>query len=123
MNTITRAGLCLPLALFLFGLLSTPAFAQERLHRIVWEHPEPRTVSYFVVLLSPEGRVEGARETIVGRPPGVPSFGSTRFEAIVAFEPSELLAVSAVGLDGRRSPPSRWLPMPPSQPGRPMLVD
>jgi len=124
MNTIIRASLCLLLASVAFSLLATPAFAQERLHQITWAHQQPETVSHFVILLSPvEGRVEGAREQNVGKPQGTPTGNFTLFSAMVAFEPTEFLAVSAVGLDGRRSAPSGWGSMPPTRPGQPLLAD
>ena len=75
-------------------------------------------------LLSPvEGRVDGAREQNVGKPQGTPAGNFTLFSAMVAFEPSEFLAVSAVGLDGQRSAPSGWGAMPPTRPGQPQLQD
>ena len=68
-------------------------------------------------------RVEGAREQNVGKPQGTPAGNFTLFSAMVAFEPSEFLAVSAVGLDGQRSAPSGWGAMPPTRPGQPQLQD
>ncbi len=124
MNTIIRGGLCLLLAAGLCALIATPAFAQARLHQVTWAHPQPETVSHFVVLVSPtEGQAEGAREENVGMPQGTPTGSFTLFSAMISFEPTEFLAVAAVGHDGRRSSPSEWGAMPPSRPGQPLLAD
>ena len=73
-----------------------------------------------MILLSPvEGRVEGAREQNVGKPQGTPAGNFTLFSAMVAFEPSEFLAVSAVGLTAASS---GW-GAPPTRPGQPQLQD
>lgn len=129
MNTMIRGGLCVLLATALVSLLTTllvapPAFAQSQLHQITWAHPEPETVSHFVILVSDtEGQVEGAREENVGKPQGTETGRFTLFSAMVAFEPTEYLAVSAVGFDGQRSAPSEWGAMPPTRPGQPLLAD
>lgn len=124
MNTIIRSGLGLLLAAGLTALFAIPAAAQERLHQITWAHQQPETVSHFVILISPtEGQVEGAREENVGLPSSTQLGDFTLFSAMIAFEPTEFLAVSAVGHDGRRSAPSGWGSMPPSRPGQPLLAD
>ena len=125
MNTITRGGLCVSLAALFFGLVfAAPALAQERLHQITWAHPQPETVNHFIVLVSgTEGQSEGAREVNVGLPEGTPAGHFTLFSAMIAFEPDEFLAVSAVGHDGLRSAPSGWGSMPPTRPGQPLLAE
>ena len=124
MNTMIRGGLCVLGVAALVSLLAAPAFAQSRLHQITWAHPQPETVSHFVILVSDtEGEVAGAREENVGKPQGTQTGSFTLFSAMIAFEPTEFLAVRAVGFDGRRSAPSDWGAMPPTRPGQPLLAE
>ena len=129
MNTMIRGGLGVLLATALISpltslVVATPAFAQSQLHQITWAHAEPETVSHFVILVSEtEGQVEGAREENVGKPQGDAVGRYTLFSAMIAFDPTEFLAVSAVGFDGQRSMPSDWGAVAPTRPGQPLLVD
>ena len=128
MNTKIRRGARLRLAALLVTslvvLAAGPGFAQERLHQITWAHQDPATVSHFIVLVSPtESVTEATREVNVGRPQGTLAGHFTLFSAMVEFEPTEYLAVRAVGHDGLASAPSSWGAMPPSRPGQPLLAE
>lgn len=99
------------------------AQAQENMHQITWAHPAPETVSRFVILIASEdGDLAGARQVDVGLPEPEPFGESSVYSATISFEPQDRLAVAAVGLDGQMSIPSQWAGMPPTRPGRPMLV-
>jgi hypothetical protein len=107
----------------LVSLLAAPAFAQNRTHKVTWAHPDPGSVSHFLVLVSSvEGEIEGAREVNVGLPEPVAAGGHHLYSAMVSFEASEYLAVRAVGHAGLVSAPSSWGSMPPTRPGQPLPV-
>lgn len=109
-------------ALVLLG--ASVATAQGQLHQITWVHTAPSQVARFVVLIADvEGDVDGARQIDVGVPEAEQIGPNYLYSALVAFEPDEFLAVAAVGPGGQMSVPSSWSAMPPSRPGRPVLVD
>ena len=117
-----RALLC---ALLLAICAPSIGFAQETMHEISWAHATPQNVSRFVVYISATNSdVQGARIVDVGKPPSQPTSGGTMhvFRAIVSADPTEFVAVGAIGTDGSTSPLSAWSPLPPSQPGQPLLV-
>lgn len=93
-----------------------------RMHDLAWGHPNPAEVSRFVLLVSPTGSANDARQVDLGKPAGTPLAQMTVYSAIVSFEPDEFVAVSAVGFDGQVSAPSAWTGMPATKPGQPLVV-
>ena len=118
---VTRSFVLLVLAV---AFAAGGAWAQESVHQITWAHTAPETVSRFVILIASEdGDVAGARQVDVGIPAPDRIGETSIYSATISFTPQDRLAIAAVGLDGQMSIPSDWAGMPPTRPGRPMLVN
>lgn len=126
-SNLGRAALRIGCISVLVWAICAPSvsFAQSAMHEISWAHAAPQDVSYFVVYVAAQnGDQAGARLVNVGKPPSQPTSGGTMhvFRAIVTAELTDFVAVGAVGPGGNASPLSAWSPLPPSQPGQPLLV-
>ncbi len=113
---------CIAVGLAAFA---TPAWsAGQSSHEVVWGHPNPASVSRFVVFISSvKGDSSSARRVDVPKPENQSSGTFQTFSAIVSMRDTEFVSVAAVGYTGQMGALSNWSGVVPGRPGQPIVIE